>query len=618
MAISNVLVVSGAARFSTRDVWDGYCGALSALGLNVIPYPTFSMLKLLSAGLVCADIIGKALDSEHAFDCVIFTDGLYFRGRRAHVPQSIRRAGIPTVLIATDDPYEPVPNAEALYTHVFSNEVSCAETASSYLPTATSSPPEVERVAVPSYHLSFVGTVFRDRLDLLLELARFCERQRYSFLIAGKFPAGTDAFHEFRFTTLRSETISDVDKWQIYANSRVVLNVFRSAPGQTASPNPRVFEVTAFGHAALLTGTPRSEVTHLFGDSVYEFRDAESACRQLQSALDHESGRRARVEQAREITLQGHLYQHRTTTLLNVLRDRAAERSDASQFENRMAWITGCGRTGSTWLSEMLGELPGIRRWHEPYFGRFLKHVHERPADLERVSSFFAAQFENVWVQGLRNMFHQMVSQRYPQIGEHSLIVKEVNTPEVFEWIRPLFKSSGMLLLVRDPFDILDSYLDLQKPGSWNTQFGESGKADGAAQAERTATHISETLWLAYRAYEKFPDSQKLMVRYEDLLTDPAPVLMACGRLVQQNVTEEQANAAAEAHRFDKYEKTGELEFRRFGRAGSWQVAGNFTAEITTIAERLLGPLRVKLGYATAGAEAIQSQDEEPFGNSVG
>ncbi len=89
-------------------------------------------------------------------------------------------------------------------------------------------------------------------------------------------------------------------------------------------------------------------------------------------------------------------------------------------------------------------------------------------------------------------------------------------------------------------------------------------------------------------------------------------MLIACGKLVGQDVSEEQAQAAAEKHRFDKYEKTGDLEFRRFGRAGSWQVSGNFTDEIAALAERILGPLRTRLGYdaeaATAPSDAQRAE----------
>ena len=83
MAVASVLLVSGSANFSTRDVWEGYRLALDAAGVRVIPYPTFSFLQVLSGDAVCNDIIGTALDVENRIDCVIFVDGIHFRGKRA-------------------------------------------------------------------------------------------------------------------------------------------------------------------------------------------------------------------------------------------------------------------------------------------------------------------------------------------------------------------------------------------------------------------------------------------------------------------------------------------------------------------------------------------------------
>ena len=99
MAIASVLLVSGSANFSTRDVWDGYRHALEMCGVRVIPYPTFSFLKVLSVDTVCSDVLGTALDTANRIDCVIFVDGLYFRGKRARIPQSIRRFGIRSVRV---------------------------------------------------------------------------------------------------------------------------------------------------------------------------------------------------------------------------------------------------------------------------------------------------------------------------------------------------------------------------------------------------------------------------------------------------------------------------------------------------------------------------------------
>lgn len=598
MAVSSVLLVAGSANFSTRDVWEGYRYGLELQGVRVVPYATFSFLKVLSAETVCSDILGTALDAANRIDCAIFIDGLYFRGKRARIPQSIRRAGIPTVLIATDDPYEPIPNAETLYTHRFSNEIRSAQEGVSYLPTATLPLPATPRVENPRYDVCFVGTVFEDRLPLLVQIAQSCELMRRRFVIAGKILGGTGPFDSLAYTEVRQRTIDPLEKWEIYSQSRLAVNLFRRSEAAADSPNPRVFEVTALGQAALLTGPRRSEVTRIYGDSVYHFDDAESAIRAIRQALADEPDRRARVALAQRITLKEHLYEHRAAELVGRLRAAEQERAVGGTAEDRIAWIIGCGRTGSTWLAEMLGDLPGIRRWHEPYFGRLFRHVHERPGDLRRSSSFFCLKHQEVWLKGFRELFFQMVRDRYPQFGRHSLVVKEVNTPELYGWLGALFPAGRMILLIRDPFDVLDSYLDLQKPGSWNERFGDSEATLSEANVARTAEHIRSTMRAAIDAYEAFPVGQRLRISYEQLLENPVPHLLACGKLISVENAEETAAEVAEKHRFAHYQKTGALEFRRHGRVGVWKESGNFTAEVLAVAQKVLGPLRGMLGYA--------------------
>jgi hypothetical protein len=595
--VARVLLVSGSANFSTRDVWDGYRLALEAQGLTVIPYPTFSFLQVLSGDAVCNDIIGTALDVDNHIDCVIFIDGIHFRGKRSRVPLSIRRADIPTVLVATDDPYEPLANAESLYTYRFTNEIRCATAGASYLPTATLPLPAIPPVERPRYDVSFLGTVFEDRLPLLVEIAEHCERRQRRFLVAGKILGGTEPFERFACTDVRQRTIDTVEKWEIYAQSRLTINLFRTSEAAADSPSPRVFEVTALGQAALLTGPRRSEVTRIFGDAVYHFDDAASAIARIDEALADEPGRRQRVQRARTITLAGHLYEHRAAALVSELRGGQQQRSLNRASEERIAWIIGCGRSGSTWLAEMLGDLPRIRRWHEPYFGRLFRHLHERPEELERQSSFYYRRHQQVWLEGVRELFFRMVHDRFPQFGRHALAIKEVNTPEVYQWLQTLFPTGRMILLVRDPLDVLDSYLDLQREGSWNERFGDPAARLSEANVRRTAEHIRSSLVLAVAAYEAFPIEQRLQISYEALLEDPVPPLVACGALVGEQVDPDAARQVAEKHQFARHKKQGPLEFRRSGKAGVWKTSENFTGEVRRFADEILGPLRGRLGY---------------------
>lgn len=598
MRSGNVLLVAGSANFSTRDVWDGYRIALAEAGLNVIPYSTFSFLKLLSVDAVCNDIIGTALDQANRIDYAIFVDGLYFRGQRARVPQSIRRAGVPTVLIATDDPYDTIPNTETLYTYRFTNERNCAGDGIEYLPTATLPPPKLPLRDNPTYDVSFLGTVFEDRLPTLVRIAEHCEQTKRRMLIAGKLLGDATRFDRFRMTDVRVKTIDQAEKWQIYADSRVTLNLFRQSDSVAASPSPRIYEVTAFGHAALISGPRRQEVEELYGDSIYHCDDADSAIASIEAALGDDQSRRDRVTRARQITLESQTYRHRAEQLVSALGGATPDSGTLEASESQTAWVIGCGRTGSTWLAEMLGDLPKIRRWHEPYFGRLLRHLQERPDELERNGAFFSRRQLPAWSQGLRELFFRVAGDRFPRLGEHGLIVKEVNTPEVYRWIHEIFPTSRLILLARDPFDVLDSYLDLQRPGSWNERFG-STEVDplDPDNVRRTAEHIRKTMNTAMDAYDAFPERQRLWVSYERLLDQTSDSLQECAQLIGIETDPDAVAAVVEKHRFENYKQTGPLEFRRQGKAGGWNDSDNFNESVRQIAEETLGELRIRLGY---------------------
>ncbi len=600
MAFANLLLVSGSANFSTRDVWDGYRVALTGQGLRVIPYPTFSFLKVLSVDAVCNDILGTALDVESGIDAVVFIDGLYFRGPRARVPLSLRRAGLTTVLIATDDPYETIPNIESLYTYRFTNELRCATEGAIYLPTGTLPLPSVPRSKHPRFDVSFLGTVFEDRLPMITEIAQYCERAGLRFLLAGKILGGTDVFEKLACTEVRQRTIDTVEKLEIYSQSRLTINLFRKSTAPADSPSPRVFEVTAFGHAALLSGPRRSQVSEQFGDSIYHFDDTpESILNAVREALSDDDARIAKVLRAQAITLGNHTYEHRAATLLREVRTAELDQSTVKYDEQRIAWIIGCGRTGSTWLAEMLGDLPKIRRWHEPYFGRFFQHVSERPEERDRRASFFFKRHEQVWIDGLHDLFFKMVHERFPQFGRHSLVVKEVNAPECYPWLQRIFPQIRLILLQRDPFDVLDSFLDLQKPGSWNQTFGDPQEPLLTTKVSQTANHIRSTMTASLRTYDAFPLEQRICLTYEQLLADPVPALQACAEMLSVNLDTETIDAVVAKHKFEHYDKTqvGSLQFRRRGQAGVWQKSENFTPEVLEVAKEVLGPLRSRLGY---------------------
>lgn len=597
-AIRNMLVVSGAASFSTRDVWEGYCQGFKDAGVGVVPYPTFSMLRVISPELIGNDIIGKALDVRNGIDAAVFIDGLYFRGRRRWVPKTLTESGVSTILVATDDPYDEIPNSDAIYTQRFTNEIRSAGESAAYLPTATNLPPD----SPPGqrHDLVFVGTLFADRWPMLRQLAKYCEANQLKFLIAGNTLVDYSEFADSRWVTIRNDLISSEAKWRLYRGAKVVLNLFRETSFPAESPNPRIFEVTALGGPALLTGSRRTEVTRIFGETVHQFDDFDSLVVQLRRALENDDERLARASQAREITVKEHLYAHRAQELFAKIQIAPTfSRVEINSFPapEKLGWIFGCARTGSTWLGEMLGCVHGIQYWHEPYFGKFFHFIEGKPKDADRPQSFFSSRFQSIWLSGFQRMFSEMARLRYSAAGPDSaLIVKEVNAPEFCPYVQRVFPWARLILLIRDPFDVLDSFLDMQRPGGWNENYSPEAR-DLDEKARIAARNISRSFELSIQAYDGYPESQRIRVRYEDLIAEPAQWLRQCAELVSVEISASEAEKVAELHRFEKYSETGRLKHRRYGRAEVWKESENFTQQVRGIADEILGGLREQLGY---------------------
>jgi hypothetical protein len=172
-----------------------------------------------------------------------------------------------------------------------------------------------------------------------------------------------------------------------------------------------------------------------------------------------------------------------------------------------------------------------------------------------------------------------------------------VNAPEFCPYVQAAFPLSRFVLLARDPFDVLDSFLDMQRPGGWNEGYG--GKMESPADTARFAANsIQRSFKLSLQSYEEFPETQRLLVRYEDLLAEPVEWLMRCASLISVDVPAEAARKIAESHRFENYTDTGPLRHRRHGRSQVWRESENFTPEVRLIADEVLGELRARLGYA--------------------
>lgn len=334
----------------------------------------------------------------------------------------------------------------------------------------------------------------------------------------------------------------------------------------------------------------------------------------LQSRLQVQTQKLARAQrhvekQSRQIKrLQRSTRVNDEQTLLSDGADSGVGSSNINP-EN-MVWILGSPRTGSTWLSEILGEPRGHALWKEPFFGVVL-NFRNNLAHRGYINSrqfLLGEPYRDVWVGSMRKMFLEVGQAKFPNISpEHHLIIKEPNGSISAPLILEAFPESKLVFLVRDSRDVVASLLDAAEEGSWYgydrfeasvadavLRGGSSGSPENRPDhefVERLARNYVDNVSAVNEAYARHPDGAKVLVRYEDLRATPLDCVSYVCDSLGIEVDKEQLEQAVERHAFENIppENRGLGKFRRRATPGGWRE--DLTPEQARTIEEITGPL---------------------------
>lgn len=292
----------------------------------------------------------------------------------------------------------------------------------------------------------------------------------------------------------------------------------------------------------------------------------------------------------------------------------------------RLAWIFGSSRSGSTWLLRMLSELERVVPIDDPHIGHHLgiwrpiplawATAKEPPklgtlADYKRQKRdyLFSDRYRDTWIPQLRDLisarFEAQAAQDIEEargIDDPVVVVKEPGS-HAADTIMDLFPDSALIFLLRDGRDVVDSWLDAYRDGSWATDEGAYGLDDAGRPA---LIRWQASVWLhrtevVQETYARTDPDRRVLIRYEEMRDDPSAALEKICELLGIEASGEQLEAIAKANEFSRVPESRKGDGREIRRAepGGW--ANHMSQEEILAMHEILADKLDELGYLRPG-----------------
>jgi hypothetical protein len=292
----------------------------------------------------------------------------------------------------------------------------------------------------------------------------------------------------------------------------------------------------------------------------------------------------SRAARSRKISL--------ATVQLQARQKVGEDRHTGVKPEN-IIWIFGAGRTGSSWLSAMMGELKGHVVWFEPWVGALFDPERLRLRERKGKHFILSPQYKSAWLRLIRAFVLDGAGARFPGMGaDDYLVIKEPGGSVGASLLMEALPESRMILLVRDPRDVAASWTDAHKEGSWLSA-GE-GPEHSNKRAMKVAKRYLRNVGTAKLAYDTHR-GRKVLVRYEELRADPVRTMRHIYSELGVPADGRQLVRAVKKHAWENIpeQEKGPGKFYRKATPGGWRE--DLTLEQAKTVERITAPLLKEL-----------------------
>lgn len=290
--------------------------------------------------------------------------------------------------------------------------------------------------------------------------------------------------------------------------------------------------------------------------------------------------------------------------------------------EDELTWIFGSSRSGSTWLLRMLAGHPDVMPIDETGIGHHLGvwrpialawATSDDPPPLTTFAHVKRGNpdylFSERYREGSERLLRRFILDRLglqradpvdPDAGPQTrIVIKEPGGSHMADWILSLLPGSRLVFLLRDGRDVVDSWLDAYQPGAWGT---EDGAYPLSPAARLPFIRWQATVWryrtdVVRRAYEAHDPARRVLVRYEDLLADPARELARVHQAVGLDSGPDEIAAVVDEHSYGSVPdaERGQGKPVRWAQPGRW--CESLSDEEKAAMDDIIGDQLRELGY---------------------
>ena len=270
-----------------------------------------------------------------------------------------------------------------------------------------------------------------------------------------------------------------------------------------------------------------------------------------------------------------------------------------------VVWIFCSNRSGSTWLSSMMGEIEGHEVWNEPLVGKLFGDLYYvGAAGHQNVKHYILGDYhKGSWLDSIQAFVLSEAGVRFPGVAERGyLIIKEPNGSIGAPLLAEAMPASRVIFLIRDPRDVAASGLDAARKGSWQYEnaadrgWKREALADNQPDVwvRRRAQNYVRHAGKAKEAYEAHM-GPKALVRYEELRDDTLGTMERLYSKLGIEVGREGLVRAVEKHAWENIPENekGQGKFYRKATPGSWRE--DLTPDQVEIVEQVSAPLLKEL-----------------------